>query len=327
MRQLGATGIEVSPIGLGCWQFSQGKGMVARMWATLDQATVDEIVGAALRAGVTWFDTAQAYGNGASERALSAALRANGVGPTDVVVATKWLPELKTAGSIGRTIDRRLANLDPYPIGLHQIHTSHSLSSIEAQMREMARLVRAGKVRAVGVSNFSADQMVKAIEALRNRGLPLASNQVPTSLLDRRIERNGLLEAARRRDVTLIAYSPLAQGVLTGRFHADPSLVRSLAWGRRSRVSASGRYLSAEGLARTTPLIDELTEMGEAHGAPAAQVALAWVITFYGDTVVAIPGASRVDQARENAAAMDLHLGGDELARLDRLSAAVARFG
>ena len=324
-RRLGKSDIEVSPIGLGCWQFSQGKGMTGRMWSVLDQGTMDAVVDSALKGGCTWFDTAQAYGGGASERALSAALQHAGVEPGRVVVATKWLPILKTASDIPRTIGTRIGCLQPYPIDLFQVHVPRSLSSTPAQMRQMAGLVRAGKVRAVGVSNFSAGQMARAHAALRAEGLALASNQVRVNLLDRGIESNGVLAMARRLGVTLIAYSPLAQGVLTGRFHDDPALVHTLTRGRRSRLSPSGRFLTPEGLARSSPLVTELHAVGEAHGASAAQVALAWLVSYYGDKVVAIPGASRSEQAAEAMAAMDLRLTEAEMASIERSSAAVAR--
>jgi aryl-alcohol dehydrogenase-like predicted oxidoreductase len=324
-RRLGRTDLEISPIGLGCWQFSQGKGMSGKMWSVLDQGTMDAVVDAALKGGITWFDTAQAYGHGASERALSAALQHRGIEPGSVAVATKWLPILKTAGNIPRTIGTRIDCLQPYPIDLYQIHIPWSVSSIPAQMREMAELVRTGKARAVGVSNFSASQMAKAGAALQAEGLPLASNQVRINLLERAIESNGVLDLARRHGVTLIAYSPLAQGILTGRYHDDPALVRALPRGRRSRLSPSSRFLTPEGLARSAPLITELRAVGEAHGATPAQVALAWLVVHYGDTVVAIPGASRPEQAAAAAAAMDLRLTEAEMASIDAISAAVAR--
>ena len=323
VRKLGQTDLEVSPIGLGCWQFSQGKSMTGRMWPVLDQATMDAIVAAALDGGVTWFDTAQAYGNGASECALSAALQHRGIEPGTVVVATKWLPIAKPARDVPRTIGTRIACLQPYPVDLFQVHTPGSLSSIPAQMREMAKLVHAGKVRNVGVSNFSAKQMAQAAAALRDEGLALASNQVRINLLDRRVEANGVLAAARGLGVALIAYSPLAQGVLSGRYHDDPALVRALPWGRRSRLSPSSRFLTPEGLRRSAPLIAELRAVGAAHSASVAQVALAWLVTQYGDTVVAIPGASRAEQATASAAAGDLRLTEAEMASIDGISAAI----
>ena len=121
-RRLGRTDIEISPIGLGCWQFSQGKGLTGSMWAVLDQAAINSVVGTALEGGISWFDTAEAYGGGQSERALATALHDLKVQPGEVVIATKWLPILRTAANIPRTIDTRLTCLQGYPIDLYQIH-------------------------------------------------------------------------------------------------------------------------------------------------------------------------------------------------------------
>ncbi len=325
MRRLGKTDIEVSPIGLGCWQFLQGKGPTGSMWSVLSQDSINSIVQAALEGGINWFDTAEAYGNGQSERTLSTALRRLSVQPGEVVIATKWLPIFRTAANIPRTINTRLTCLQGYPIDLYQIHLPWSISSIPAQMRQMAGLLRAGEIRSIGVSNFSAPQMERAIEALGAEGMVLASNQVSISLLDRRIERNGVLETARRLGVTLIAFSPLAQGLLTGMIHANPALARSLPAGRRSRLSPASRAFRQWSLARTAPLIDELRRVGASHGVSVSQVALAWLTAYYGDTVVAIPGASRPEQAGECAAAMDLRLSEKELAGIEGISATIAR--
>ncbi len=324
-RTLGSTSLRVSSIGLGCWQFSQDKGYTQGIWAVLDQETIDAIVAAALDGGITWFDTAEAYGNGQSELTLSTAFHHLRVHPARVLVADKWLPVPRTAASIPATIDTRLDHLQGYPIGLYQIHQPWSFSSVPAQMRAMAGLVRAGKIGAVGVSNFSARQMVAASEALRLEGLALASNQVPISLLDRRVEHNGVLAAARDLGVTLIAYSPLAQGLLTGKFHNHPELVAALPVWRRYHPRVSGRVFGPHNLARTRPLIEELRAVAAGQGASIAQVALAWLITFYGETVVAVPGATRPEQAAESAAAMELRLTVDELARIDKASRLVAR--
>jgi aryl-alcohol dehydrogenase-like predicted oxidoreductase len=315
MRRLGRTGIEITPIGLGCWQFSQGANFAARFWDTLPEETIRGVVQAAMKGGISWFDTAEAYGNGRSEQKLSEALASLGVKPGSVVVATKWQPFFRGAGSIASTIDRRIACLGPYAIDLYQVHNPMSFSPIPAQMKEMAKLMAAGKIRSVGVSNFSAKQMQAAHDALAAEGIVLASNQVRFNLLDRSIERNGVLESAKKLGVTVIAWSPLAQGILTGRFHEDPDSIRK-ASGLRRMMNRLGRGT----LERTRPLVEELRMIARAHGAAVSQVALSWEVSFHGDTVVAIPGASRPAQAEQAAASADLVLSPREMSRIDELS-------
>src|ERR1700676_1732658 len=158
-RQLGRTGIQVSPIGLGCMQFS-GQGLVSAAFPPLPQNEIDLIIKSALDGDITWFDTAEMYGGGHSERRLSNALTDAGIKPGDVTVATKWSPLLRTAKNIERTIDDRTSPLPPFPVDLYQIHTGRgSLSAVRTQVEAMARLAEAGKITSVGVSNFSARQM------------------------------------------------------------------------------------------------------------------------------------------------------------------------
>jgi aryl-alcohol dehydrogenase-like predicted oxidoreductase len=320
-RRLGRTDIEVTAIGLGCWQFAGNSGVASRVWTPLAQETITQVVKAALDGGISWFDTAEMYGRGRSERALTTALKENSATPGEVVIATKWAPLGRRASNITATIDDRLDCLQGYPIDLYQIHEPWtSLSGIGPQMRAMAKLFHAGKIRSVGVSNFSARQLSLAHKALAAEGAELTSNQVRISLLDRDIEHNGVLDTARRLGVTLIAYSPLAQGVLTGRFHQDPSTVANMRPLRRfSLRSASRRQL-----ARSAPLIDELRAIGLNYAASPAQVALNWLITYYSDTVVAIPGASKPGQAEEAAGAMGFRLSDAELHRLEELSRPIA---
>ncbi|MFW5683800.1 MAG: aldo/keto reductase [Spirochaetota bacterium] len=308
---LGSTSMLITPIGLGCWQFSGGKGLIGGYWRPLDQERVNAIVKASLDGGVNWFDTAEAYGMGASEDALSTALDAAGVRNT-ALIATKWLPFFRFAGSIARTFPKREEHLAPHGVDLHQVHQPWSFSSIERQMDEMAELVDAGSIRAVGVSNFSAGQMRRAHDRLARRGIPLASNQVRYSLLDREIEENGVLETADELGVTIIAYSPLAQGVLTGKYHESEDARRSLSGPRRFLP----RFKSS-GLEKSLPLVRKLQEVAEAHDASAAQVALAWTVQRHGERVVAIPGASSVSQAESNAASMSLRLTEDQLGEID----------
>lgn len=311
LRRLGNTDVEVTPIGLGTWQFA-GKRNIASfgMWASPAQEEIDAIVKVSLDGGINWFDTAELYGFGKSERRLANALLRAGRSEGDVVIATKWRPMLRTAGSIRRTIGKRLQSLEPFGIGLYQVHFPLlTLSSIEAQMDAMADLVDAGKVRAVGVSNFDVGQMYRAYKRLSSRGIPLASNQVKYSLLDRDIERNGVLDAARELGVTIIAYSPLEMGLLTGKFHENPGLLKRTPFLRRRILR---RRLEA-----SRPVVETLKEIAERHGATPAQVALSWLIRFHGDLVVAIPGATKVRHAADNAAAMQVDLTEEEMALID----------
>jgi aryl-alcohol dehydrogenase-like predicted oxidoreductase len=314
-RRLGRTDITVSAIGLGCWQFSQGQGILGGFWPVLPQETVNQIVAVSLAGGVTWFDTAESYGGGRSEAVLAAALTAAGKRNGEVVVATKWRPFFRTAASIRGTIAMRLDCLAPFGIDLHQIHHPYSFASIAAQMHAMADLVEAGRIRSVGVSNFSATAMRAAHGVLASRGIPLASNQVRYSLACRRIEGNGVLDAARELGITIIAFSPLAQGILTGKFHRDPKLIRSRP-GPRRWLSAF-RHGSLE---MSRPVVAAIEEIASVRGATAAQVALNWLLHARGDVVVAIPGATSVKQAEENTGAMSIRLSESEIARLEEVS-------
>lgn len=317
LRTLGKTGILVSPIGLGVMEFSGGGGLIGAAFPVIPQAEKNAIVQAALAGGINWFDTAEMYGAGVSERSLSTALKAAGKTDRDVVVATKWFPIFRTAGNIPRSIHNRIRFLDGFSIGLYMVHQPYSFSSPEAEMSAMADLVQAGKIRSVGVSNFSPERMRRAHKALQDLGIPLAVNQVRYSLLRREVETNGVLETAQELGVTIVAYTPLASGLLTGKYHKDPDLLRKAPFFRRRMM---GRSLDG-----ARPLIELLEEISARHEATPAQVALSWLIHFKGDTVVTIPGATKVKQAEENAAAMKLRLTDEEMARLDKASSAIRR--
>ena len=311
-RRLGRTDIEITPIGLGTWQFAEGKGFDRLVYEGLaDEVTVD-ILKTALAGGINWFDTAEAYGWGRSEKCLSRGLQAAGAVDEDIVIATKWWPAMRTAESIRTTIVKRRNCLKPYSISLYQIHQPLAFGSVQAQMDAMADLLDLGMVRSVGVSNFHAPAMRKAAAALECRGQTLASNQVKVSLLNRRIESNGILKAAKELGTTIIAWSPLEMGVLTGKFHKDPDLLKSRPVGRRMVMRVQ--------LERSKGLIDTLDEIADANGVSPAVVALSWLVNYYGDTVVAIPGATKVSQAKQNVMANELKLTNREMDRIDELS-------
>jgi aryl-alcohol dehydrogenase-like predicted oxidoreductase len=316
LRKLGKSDLAVSAVGLGCWQFAQGKGLAGNYWAKLTDEDIREIVRTSLEGGINWFDTAESYGGGQSERALARALKSLGVRPESVLIATKWRPFFRTARSILDTVDARLAALGGYPIALHQIHQPYSFSSARAQMSAMADLVEAKKIRYVGVSNFSEKKMRLAHEELGRRGIPLVSNQVRYSLLDRSIERNGILETARKLGISIISYSPLAQGILTGKFHEQPSLVRSKPGYRKYM-----RPFRPAGLAASFPLIKALRGQARKYGRTPAQLALNWLVNAHGDMVVAIPGATSTSQARENAGALSFAMSREDIDSLSCVSA------
>ena len=182
-------------------------------------------------------------------------------------------------------------------------------------MQAMAKLVLSQKIKYCGISDFSAKSMEKCFAILQKYQTRLISNQVSFSLLNRKIEKNGILDLAKKLNITIIAYSPLEQGILSGKFHDDP--------GRISKMYGFRKYMPhyrSRNLARYKPVIDVLRQIAEKHNATPAQVALNWVINFHGDTMVAIVGATTGEQARMNADAMYLNLSEEELIRLDEVS-------
>jgi len=312
LRHLGKTDILVTPIGLGVMELAGGGGLIGRMFPVIPQDEKNAIIKAALDGGINWFDTAEMYGAGVSEQSLATGLKVAGKSDRDVVIATKWQPFLRTAGNIPRTIEDRLHFLGGYSIGNYMIHQPYSFSSPEAEMNAMADLVEAGKIRSVGVSNFDPARMRRAHAALAKRGIPLAVNQVRYSLLNREIETNGVLDTAKELGVTIIAYTPVARGLLTGKYHKDPGLLNRMPGWRKASMQRN--------LERSRPLINTMDEIATKYETTIAQVALNWLINFNGESVVTIPGATRVRQAEESASAMKFRLSDDEMARLDEVS-------
>lgn len=179
-------------------------------------------------------------------------------------------------------------------------------------MEQMADLFKKGKIRSIGVSNYSAEQMRRAYQVLADHRLPLASNQVHYSLFNRKIESNEVLETAKELGITIIAYSPLESGLLTGKFHNDSYSFSNAPLFRKTRLKSQ--------LEKSRELIEALQKIALTHNATPAQVALNWLINFHGDSVVAIPGASTKKQAEDNAAAMSFNLVPAELTQIDKLS-------
>jgi aryl-alcohol dehydrogenase-like predicted oxidoreductase len=304
---IGTTDLKVSPLGVGTWQWGDtGTWQFGQGYARSD---VEEAYRVSREAGLTFFDTAEIYGSGLSETILGGMVRPE---RERVTVATKFapLPWRLSARTLPKALDASLKRLGLAQVDLYQIHWPYTLLRIEALMDALAEQVHAGKVRAVGVSNYRADELRRAHAALAKHGIPLASNQIHYNLLHRDPERNGVLATCRELEVRLIAYSPLAKGALTGKYH-DAARVKVS--GRRR----GNRWFGPAGLAASRPLIELLRKVGEAHGGKTPeQVALNWMIK---QGVLPIPGAKNAAQAASNAGALGWDLAEDEFAQISLL--------
>ncbi|MFM8319431.1 MAG: aldo/keto reductase [Chloroflexota bacterium] len=308
---LGKTSLQISALGLGAWAW--GDRLVWAYGQGYTDADIRAGYDASLAAGINFVDTAEVYGRGRSERLLGGFLKTPGPGAGPVLTFTKFfpLPWRLTRGALLRALHGSLKRLSLAQVDLYQVHFPTQPVPVETWAEALADALDQGLTRAVGVSNYNTDQMRRASTVLQRRGHVLAANQVPYSLLDRRVERSGLLQACQEMGVTLIAYSPLAQGVLTGKYSPERPLpgMRARRWNR-------------ELLRRVQPLLRRMQEIGAAYdGRSPSQVALNWAIC---KGTVPIPGAKNARQAQENAGALGWRLSADEVAELDRLSEVAA---
>jgi aryl-alcohol dehydrogenase-like predicted oxidoreductase len=301
MRYLSiGAGTEISRIGLGTWQFGSREWGYGEAYAG-EQARA--IVRRALELGVSLFDTAEIYGFGRSERILGEAI---GQEWDSVFIATKILPVLPVAPVVEQRAVASANRLGTHRIDLYQVHQPNPVVRDGTIMRGMRALQRVGLVGEVGVSNYSLDRWRAAEQALGGRVL---SNQVRYNLVDRAPERD-LLPFAESTGHLVIAYSPLAQGLLSGRYHRGSRPV--------NRVRTGSPLFLPENLDRAGDLIATLREVAGAHAATPAQIALAWVIRH--PAVVAIPGASSLEQLESNVAAADIDLTEDQYQALNAAS-------
>jgi myo-inositol catabolism protein IolS len=303
-RSLGRSGIEISAVIMGTWQ--AGKAM----WTGIDDNETRKAMRAAFDAGITTFDTAEAYGNGHSERIIAKAL-------SDVrdkiVLATKVFSNHLKYDQIITACNRSLKNLDTEYIDLYQVHWppgsfGHAPVPMEEIMRAMRDLKDQGKIRAIGVSNFNRAQL----EEIARYGR-IESLQPPYSLFWRSIEKE-IAPYCRENDITVLAYSPLAQGLLTGKFVPGHAFAQG---DHRSR----NRLFQPDHYARVQQAIAQLRPIAENYGVSLGQLALAWVIAQPG--ACAIAGARNSEQAVQNAAAGDIVLQEEDLQAMDRIGRSV----
>jgi aryl-alcohol dehydrogenase-like predicted oxidoreductase len=311
-RPLGASGIAVPSLGIGIWSWGD-----RQFWGYGQDYTREDISQAykvCLDAGLNFFDTAEIYGSGMSERILGECMRAD---ERPIIIASKFAPYPTrfSARSLLTALDRSLERLGVEHIDLYQIHWPYSIIGIPSLMDVLAEAVQSGKVRAVGVSNYSATQMRKAYERLTRHEIPLASNQVHYSLLHRKPESNGVLAACRELNVALIAYSPLEQGLLTGKYRV--TLANALPVKGMRRFTPTFR---AARLQKMEPLMETLAQIAQAHDKTCGQVALNWLLEK-DEHIIPIPGAKNARQAQENAGALGWRITPEEQSQLDAASA------
>lgn len=301
----------VAPLGVGTWAWGD-----RRTWGmgSYDTATTEDTIGDAwdrsLDAGVGLFDTAEVYGGGESERILGRLLSRTLAGDPGVrdrlVVATKFWPapwKLGVGPALRHALEASLGRLQIPYVDLYQIHGPISLRSASALADALAVVVEAGLTLAVGVSNYSIKETTRIHRELADRGVPLASNQIEFSLLRRRPETTGLLRRCQELGVVPIAYSPIGQGRLTGKYSA-------------TNPPPKGRNFSAHPMEAVDRVVAVLREIGAAHeDRTPSEVALRWIID---KGVVPIPGAKNARQAADNAGALGWRL---EQAEIDALDA------
>jgi aryl-alcohol dehydrogenase-like predicted oxidoreductase len=307
--RLGQSPLEVVPLGVGCWAW--GDRRYWRYEADHGPRDVVDAFDACIEAGLDLFDTAEAYGAGKGEKIIGWLARKSG---RALAIATKYAPITGRGGAaaIRKGLAGSLKRLGLPRVDLYQLHWADAEEApIAAVMDAFADALQAGQIRAVGVSNFRASEMREAHAALARRGVPLATNQVHYSLLHRAPEVDGVLDACRDLGVTLLAYSPLEQGLLTGKYRAGVS---------PSGLRAEATWFSPNNVAAAQPVVAKLRAIADAHGVEAATVAIAWLLAKPG--VVPLPGAKTGEQAARNAKALDVALSEAEVAELGAATAA-----
>lgn len=313
--KLGQDGAAVCPLCIGTWAW--GDKLFWNYGSDDEDAKqLQAAFQAALEAGTTFFDTAEVYGFGTSEKYLGQFMQQSNLTSSDlpVQIATKFgpAPWRFTAQSVSDALTESLKRLRLEQVSLYQVHWPFSFFiSQETLMNALADEVQRGRIEAVGVSNYSAEQMQQAYKILAARGVKLASNQVRYSLLTRQIETNGILDTARQLGVTILAYSPLAQGLLTGKYTANGSV-------KPTGARRLDPRFSKEGLQKIEPVISILKKIGDRHGRTPAQVALNWLIAQ--GNMVAIAGAKNANQVQQNAGALGWRMTDEEMTQLEQVT-------
>ena len=318
-KTLGDTGLLVSTLCFGTMTFHGGTGLF-RAIGTVDQVGADELIKASIEGGINFFDTADVYSEGESEKTLGQSLKNLNIPRKDVVIATKVFGRTgpgrndvgASRGHIMDAVEASLRRLQTDHIDLYQIHGNDHITPIEETIRALGTLVQQGKVRYIGVSNWQSWKIAKALATSEFKNLArFDSLQAYYSIAGRDLERDlvPLLEAEK---TGLLVWSPLAGGLLSGKFSREN---QKPADSRRSEFDFP--VVDKE---RTWRILDVMAPIAQAHNCSHARISLAWLLAKPVVTSIII-GAKRLDQLNDNLAAVDLTLSPDELKQLDQVSA------
>jgi len=290
-------------MGLGAWQW--GDRIIWQYGNTYNESDIHKAFSISLDEGIQFIDSAEIYGRGLSERLLGRFISET---EQPVLIATKYFPYpwRLVSASIPKALKNSNQRIGVDSVDLYQVHWPTPLMSVDRMMDGMIECVRSGLTRTVGISNFNQSQMLAAYSALARQNIPLASNQVHYSLLNRSAEKSGLLARCKELGVRLIAYSPLEQGLLTGKYN------------RSNRPPGTRASTLSDLLPKIETIIKLMTAIGQDHGGKSnSQVALNWTIC---KGTLPIPGAKNARQAQENAGALGWKLTAEEVAKLDETS-------
>ena len=304
---LGKSGVNVPPLCLGTWAW--GDKIFWKYGEAYGEEQLQAAFTSAVDVGVTFFDTAEVYGLGLSEQFLGKFIKQTS---EKVQIATKFgpLPWRWDGKSVSEALTESLKRLQLERIELYQVHWPFTFFlSQETLMNTLADEVQKGRIGSIGVSNYSATEMRNVYKVLSARGIPLAVNQVRYSLLTRQIETNGILQTARELDITILAYSPLAQGLLTGKYTTSykPTGARSI----------DPRF-SQDGLNKIAPVLSLLHKIGNKYDRTPAQVALNWLIAQ--GNVIPIAGVKNAEQVKQNVGALGWTITKDEFDEINQIT-------
>ena len=307
--KLAGTDVEIPALGVGTWAWGDSKTWGMGSYDTaITTDTIRDAWDASIDNGATFFDTAEVYGDGESERIIGGLIAGDPERAAKIQLATKFMPtpwKLNVRTALLSSLRASLERLGLERVDLYQIHGPISLRGHGALAEALAAAHQEGLVRAVGVSNYSVGETKKFDAELRKRGLRLASNQIEFSLLRTAPEKSGLLATCRDLGVVPLAYSPIGQGRLTGKYTA-------------SNPPPSTRNFSAHPMEKVDAVVAELRRVGEANGGKTpSQVALNWIIA---KGAVPIPGAKNQEQAEQNAGALGWLMSAEDVGALDAVA-------